>query len=173
MAMLVDGRIPEGLGWDRLGADFRWPRPRRFNIAEICCDRHARRDPSRLALRYVRPGGDRRDYDFGQLARASRRLANAFAGHGIGRGDRIALLLPQTPETLLTHLAAYRLGAVVVPLSTLFGEDGLGFRLRDSGAKAVVTDGASLPKVVALRGSLPDLRRIFSIDARESGIDGF
>lgn len=173
MAMLVDGRIPQGLDWAALGAGFRWPRHRRFNIAEICCDRHARREPARLALRYLRPGGDVRDYDFGQLARASRRLANAFASHGIGRGDRIALLLPQTPETLLTHLAAYRLGAVVVPLSTLFGEDGLGFRLRDSGAKAVVTDGASLPKVVGLRASLPDLGRIFSIDARESGIDGF
>ena len=45
--------------------------------------------------------------------------------HGIGRGDRVAVLLPQTPEALLTHLAAYRLGAVVVPLFTLFGEDGL------------------------------------------------
>ncbi len=159
--------------WDALRAGFRWPRRRRFNIAEACCDAWARTEPDRLALRYLRPDGTERDYSYGQLARAARRLANALAGHGITRGDRVAVLLPQTPETALTHLAAYRLGAIVVPLFTLFGEDGLEFRLRDSGAKALVTDGANLPKVLAIRDRLPDLATIWSIDAREAGVDGF
>ena len=83
------------------------------------------------------------------------------------------MLLPQTPETLLTHLAAYRLGAVVVPLFTLFGDDGLRFRLADSGAKALVTDGANLGKVLAIRDDLPDLDAVFSIDLREGGAHGF
>jgi acetyl-CoA synthetase len=76
---------------------------------------------------------------------------------GIRRGDRVAILLPQTPETLITHLAAYRLGAVVVPLFSLFGEDGLHFRMLDSGARAIVTDATNLPKLVAIRNSLPAL----------------
>jgi acetyl-CoA synthetase len=165
--------ITPGLSWDELATGFRWPRFRRFNIAEACCDVWARAEPERLALRYLRPDGSVRDWSYAQLARASKRLANAFAGHGIGRGDRIALLLPQTPEAALTHLAAYRLGAVVVPLFALFGEDGLTFRLADSGAKALVTDASGMPKVLAIRDRLPELATIFSIDAREAGVDGF
>lgn len=161
-----------GGDWDGLRAHFRWPRPQRFNIASAACDRWARVEPDRLALRHLRPDGEVRDWSYGQLARAARRLANALMGHGVGRGDRVAVLLPQTPEALLTHLAAYRLGAVVVPLFTLFGTDGLAFRLGDSGARALVTDAANLPKVLAIRDRLPALATIFSVDAREAGVHG-
>ncbi len=159
--------------WEARRAAFRWPRPRRYNIAEAVCDRWARAEPDRIALRYLRPDGEVRDWSYGQLTRASRRFANALAGHGIGLGDRVAVLLPQTPETVLTHLAAYRLGAVVVPLFTLFGEDALRFRLADCGARALVTDGPNLAKVPGIWGDLPDLRSVFSIDAREGGSHGF
>jgi acetyl-CoA synthetase len=165
--------IRPGGDWEALRAGFRWPRPKRFNIAEACCDAWARAAPERLALRYVRPDGEVRDYSYGQLARASRRFANALAERGVGRGDRVAVLLPQTPEAALTHLAAYRLGAVVVPLFTLFGEDGLLYRLQDSGARALVTDAANLSKVVAIRDRLPALEAVYSIDVRESGVHGF
>lgn len=154
-------------------ADFIWPRPQRFNLAEALCDRWARTLPDRRAVIYLRPDGEQRHYSYLQLARASARFANALAGHGLQRGDRIALLLPQTPEAILTHLAAYRLGAVVVPLFTLFGADGLRYRLADSGARMVVTDGANLQKVLDLRDDLPALGAIFSIDTREGGAHGF
>ena len=159
--------------WDALRAGFEWPRPHTFNIAEACCDSWARLAPDRVALRYLRPDGTERSYSYDQLARASRRLANALAGHGIGRGDRVAVLLPQTPETALTHLAAFRLGAVTVPLFTLFGADGLKVRLADSVARLIVTDGANLPKALEIRDDLPGLETILSIDAREAGVDGF
>lgn len=165
--------IRPGADWTALRAGFRWPRPRRFNIAEAACDAWARVEPDRLALRYLRPDGAVRDWRYGELARASRRLANALSARGIGMGDRIALLLPQTPEAVLTHLAAYRLRAIVVPLFTLFGEEGLAFRLADSGAKALVTDGVNLAKVMAIRDGLPDLASIYSIDTREAGVHGF
>jgi acetyl-CoA synthetase len=159
--------------WEALCAGFRWPRPERFNIADAVCGHWARVEPERLALRYLRPDGEVRDWSHAQLWRASGRFANVLAAHGLGRGDRVAVLLPQTPEAVVTHLAAYRIGAVVVPLFTLFGEDGLRFRLQDSGAKALVTDAANLPKVLAIRDDLPALGSVFSIDAREAGVDGF
>ena len=165
--------IPPGADWAAMRAAHRWPRRRRLNMAEAVCDAWARAAPERTALLYLRPDGTLRDWRYGQLARAARRLANAFAAQGIGRGDRVAALLPQTPETLLTHLAAWRLGAVTVPLFTLFGADGLRFRLADSGAKALVTDGPNLEKVLGIRDDLPDLAAIYSIDAREGGALGF
>lgn len=162
-----------GSDWHSLRSGFRWPRPARFNIAEAVCDRWAKAVPDRLALRDVRIDENPCDWSFGALARASRQLANALAAHGVGRGDRVAVLLPQCPEALLTHLAAYRLGAVVVPLFTLFGEDALTFRLEDSGARALVTDGAGLPKALAVRGRVPALEALFSVDAREAGVHDF
>ncbi len=159
--------------WQAMRTRFVWPEPVQFNIAEMACARWARAEPERRALTYLRPDGDVRDYTYIQLARASRRLANVLLGHGIKRGDRVAVLLPQTPETVLTHLACYRIGAIVVPLFTLFGEDGLKFRLEDAGCAAVVTDGANLEKVLNIRNDLTHLREIFSIDGREGGVYGF
>ena len=170
---MLDALMDEEISWDAMRASYRWPRLRRYNIAVAVCDRWARAEPDRLALRYLRPDGEVRDWSYVQLARASRRLANVLRARGVGRGDRVAALLPQTPEALLTHLAAYRIGAVVVPLFTLFGEDGLRFRLADSGAKALVTDGPNLEKALALRPELPELRAVFSIDDRTGGAHGF
>ena len=165
--------VPNAGSWETMRRDFRWPRPASYNIAEQACERWARAQPDRLALTYLRPDGELRDYSYIQLSRASSRLANAFAARGVKRGDRVAVLLPQTPETVLTHLAAYKLGAIAVPLFTLFGEDGLQYRLGNSGAKVVVTDGANLQKVLNIRESLPDLEFIYSIDERNAGSFGF
>ena len=81
-------------------------------------------------------------YAFRDLAQFAGRLANAFNGLGITRGDIIAVQLSQTPETLLTHLAAHAVGAITLPISVLFGPDALAHRLQDSGAKLLVTRSA-------------------------------
>ena len=159
--------------WEDMRAAFRWPTPKTYNIAEQICERWARADPDRVALTYLRPDNEVRNYTYIQLSRASSRLANALKAHGLRRGDRCAVLLPQTPETILTHLACYKIGAIAVPLFTLFGEDGLQYRLENSGASAVVTDGANLPKILNIRDNLPSLSAVYSIDQRESGVHGF
>lgn len=171
--MMTQPLVTPGSDWAAMRAAFAWPQLARFNLAEAMCDRWAQAEPERTALIYLRPDGEERRYNYVQLMRASSRFANALAGHGLKRGDRIAVLLPQTPEAVLTHLAAYRLGAVVVPLFTLFGADGLQYRLADSGARMLVTDGANLQKVLDLKPSLPDLTAVFSIDSREGGAHGF
>ncbi len=160
--------VSPGSSWLELEAGFRWPDWRHFNIAEACCDVWARAEPNRPAVRIPQPDGGWSDCSYRQLSLASRRLANLLAAHGVGRGDRVGVLLPQCLETVLTHLAIYRLGAVAVPLFTLFGEDGLRFRLADSGACALVTDLANFPKVDAIREDLADLLHIFLIDGTET-----
>ena len=120
----------------------------------------AKADPNRLALLHLRED-DAVDFTFLQLDRLSNQLANVFVAQGLARGDRVAVLLPQCPETLLTHLAAYKIGAIVVPLFTLFGADGLSYRLDHSGARMLVTDRANLPK---LEGIGAGLEAIFCID---------
>jgi acetyl-CoA synthetase len=158
--------------WDALRHGFRWALPARLNIAEAICARWAHSHPDRPALTHLHGDGRREVWTYRALDRAACRLANALAAHGVARGDRVAVLLPQGPETLLAHLAAYRLGAIAVPLFTLFGEEGLAFRLADSGAVALVTDAANLPKVVAIRDRLPDLRLVLSRDGAGDGALG-
>lgn len=149
--------------WEAVRATHHWDLPNDYNIAWDACEKWARADPDRLALVHVRENGTR-EYTFRDLQRLSSRLANVFLAHGISRGDRVGVLLPQVPETALCHLAAYRIGAIVVPLFTLFGEDGLRYRLENSGAKAVVTDAANLSKIAAIRADLPDLATVWNMD---------
>ncbi len=75
-------------------------------------------------------GGARPALTYGELARKSNALANALRLKGIGRGDRVALLLPQSFETVVAHVAIYKLGAIAVPLALLFGVEALEYRLR-------------------------------------------
>ena len=135
---------------DRTG--FVWRVPKRFNIAQAVVDRH---DPDALALIQVKGDGKTREWRFGEIARASARLAHALKGQGLRLGDRLAILLPQAPETAIAHVAAYRSGLVAVPLFTLFGPDALAYRLSDSGARAVVTDPEGWIKLQSIRDQLP------------------
>jgi acetyl-CoA synthetase len=98
-------------------------------------------------------------YSFGDLAQLSNRFANALRSDSIAVGDRVAVVLPQLPATVIAHLAVYKLGAIAVPMSTLFGPDAFEMRLRDSGAKVIVTDQATLPRIEEIADHLPDLSR--------------
>src|SRR5690348_9646999 len=132
--------------YHRLYRNFTWRIPARYNIGVDTCDKHA--DGSgRLALIYVTDTGVATELSFDDFKAQSNRFANVLQAHGFGRGDRLAILLQQSPETAVAHLAAFKSGLISVPLFTLFGEDALQFRLSDSGARGVVTDLAGLEKL--------------------------
>lgn len=157
--------LQRGQNYDEVYGGFRWELPERFNIGVAACDRHA--DGSgRPALIYEAPDGRIERFSFDDLKLLSNRCANALAALGIGRGDRVGVLLPQRPETAIAHLAIYKLGAVAVPLFVQFGPDALEHRLADSGAKALITDGENLPKIPA---HLPALATILVVEGDGGG----
>ena len=156
--------LPQLGDWARMCAGFRWDAPKKYNIAERCCDSWAATDPDRVAIVHLDGFGGRQVWTYGQLKRASDGLAASLRARGVARGDRVAVLLAQSPAVLITHMAAYKLGAVVLPLFTLFGPDALRYRLADSGARAVVTDAGNLDKVMGLRADLPDLLEVYCTD---------
>lgn len=143
-----------------LQRSFRWRTPERFNIGVACTDAQPAR---RVALIHISPDGVRR-LTFGELARLSNRMANALLGLGLAAGDRVAVILPQVPETAIAHLGSYKAGLIAVPLSSLFGPDALRFRLHDSGARAVVTDDATLQRLEPVLDELPDLETVLLVD---------
>lgn len=161
--------IRAGKSWEAMRASFRWPTFETFNMAQAVIGDWAAHDPTRPAIIQPRDTGAVRTYSYGDIWRHSAKLANIFAEGGLGFGDRVAILLGQGAEALVTHMATYRSGGIVVPLFTLFGEEALSYRLVHSGAKVVVTDHANLPKILAIRDDLPNLQHIFSIDGEAEG----
>jgi acetyl-CoA synthetase len=143
--------------YDEMQREFRWEAPVRYNIAADVLDKH---EPSRLAMLWEDWRGAERRVTFGELQALTNRAANVLRGAGVGEGDRVAVMLPPLPETAATFLATYKLGAILLSLSILYGDDSIAHRLRDSGAKVVVTDAANRDRIERVRGELPDLERV-------------
>src|SRR5579859_5495780 len=98
--------------YDALYRDFRWAIPARYNVGVDVCDRWASREPGRLAIIEVRSDGSTKPVSYGDLFAASNRLANGLRRHGIAARDRVAILLAQSAEVAIAHIAAYKLGAI-------------------------------------------------------------
>ena len=148
----------------------RWEVPERYNIAVDVCDKHPR---DKLAMVWEDWRGDDREVSFGELQDLSNRFAGALEAHGIERGDRVATLLPSLPETAAVFLGTYKRGAILLSMSVLYGDEGIQHRLRDSGAKALVTDTANRHRIPEGMAEV-----IFTIDSpdeegerRDSDID--
>ncbi|CRI56234.1 AMP-binding protein [Pseudomonas sp. CCOS 191] len=116
-----------------------------LNACVECCDRHTGGDQPALIWEDRDGNGGR--YSFDQLQGMASRLANVLKGQGVQAGDRVAGLMPRTPELLVTILATWRLGAVYQPLFTAFGPKAIEHRLEQSHAKVVVTDCNNRPKL--------------------------
>jgi len=120
-----------GSTYDEVCRNFRWEIPAYYNIGVDVCDKWAG-ERQRLALIYIDPRGEEQKYTFRSLRDFSNQLANTLKAHGIERTDRVGVLLSQRPETLISHIAVYKLGAVAVQLLTLFGPEAIEHRLADS-----------------------------------------
>ncbi|HWK85820.1 MAG TPA: AMP-binding protein [Caldimonas sp.] len=150
-----------------LHAGFRWHVPERFNLAEVCCTRWARATPEAIAIRYEHESGARRDFTYAELGDHADRLAIALRRLGVGRGDRVAIVMPQRFETAVAHIALYRLGAVAMPLSMLFGPEALEYRINDSGARLALVDESGIDNVLAARPLCAQLATVVAVGAAE------
>ncbi|WP_193188814.1 acyl-CoA synthetase [Nisaea sediminum] len=161
--------LPTGSTYEEICQKFAWQIPERYNIGRDIADRQ---DPAAPALIYRTEDGTVERFSFGDIARASNRFANLLSASGLGRADRVAILLPQRPETAIAHAAIYKAGMIAIPLFTLFAEEALVYRLQNSGAAAVVTDEGGLAKIRTFRDQLPELRHVFVTDVAKDG-EGF
>jgi acetyl-CoA synthetase len=165
--------LPRVKDYDSLRRQFQWRVPSRYNIGVDVCDRWAEKEPDRLAILHARPDGRDVPITYGWLRDTSNRLANALRAHGIARGDRVSILLPQSPEVAAIHIAIYKLGAVALPLAVLFGVDALSYRLQNSGAIALITNAWGVERIAEISSDLPTLKLVLSLDGRADGALGF
>ena len=138
---------------------FEWDIPERMNIAAEVFDRWAT-DSRRIALYVERQDGRRDVWSYRELIRLAKRYANFLVSLGLERGDRISLVMPQGAELAALHLAVYSIGAVVLPMSALYGPDSYRHILGDSGARAIVVAEPYAGSIRQVRPELPDLETV-------------
>jgi acetyl-CoA synthetase len=121
-------------------AEHVWDVPARYNLAADICDKHPR---EKAAMVWESYDGSRRELGWGELQDLANQAAHTLAGRGVVRGDRVAVVLPPSPETAAVFFGVWKLGAILLSLSLLYGDEAIQHRLSDSGARLVVTDEAS------------------------------
>src|SRR2546430_6141370 len=125
--------------YERLVAQHRWEVPERYNIAADVCDRHPR---EKLAMIHEHFSGAIREVSWGELQDLSNRFANLFAQHGVMRGDRVAVVMPPTPETAAVFFAKWKLSALLLSMSVLYGDEGVRHLLGGGQAPGLRPDAA-------------------------------
>ena len=160
---LRDRLLREGVSHQQALDSFHWPAVTHFNWALDYFDRIASGN-DRPALRVVDDAGLDHSVSFAALARRSNQVANFFASQGVGPGDRVLIMLGNVVALWETMLATIKLGAVMIPATTLLQRADLGDRLTRGGVRAVVTDRAlagqfeglpGAPIRIAVCGTLP------------------
>jgi acetyl-CoA synthetase len=146
-----------GERYEQLRREHRWEVPERYNIAADVCDRHP---ADALAMIHERHDGIVRELHWGELQALANQAANLLAGLGVERGDRVAVVLPPTPEAAAVFFATWKLGAILLSMSVLYGDEGIAHRLRDSEPKVLITDAAN-----AARFHGPHTPRVVVLDA--------
>ena len=129
--------------YEEICREHEWRVPERYNIAADCCDKHPR---DKLAMIHERFDGVQRELTWGELQDLSGQGANLLESHGVGRGDRVAVVLPATPEAAAVFFGTWKLGALLLSMSVLYGDDGIAHRLRDSEPAVLVTDETNAPR---------------------------
>jgi len=126
--------------YEEVCAAHRWAVPPRYNIVADVCDKHPRDKP---AMVWESFDGSRRELVWGELQDLANQAAQTRADEGVARGDRVAVVLPPTPETAAVFFGVWKLGGILLSMSVLYGGDSIRHRLADSEATLVVTDAAN------------------------------
>ena len=154
--------------WDDMWAELDTPNGL-INQAHECIDRHAASDKAtKLAMIWQSTSGDVEEYTYADMKRATDKVANAFRGAGIEKGDRVFFLSDRIPELYFGVFGVLKLGAIAAPLFSAFGPEPIKDRVARAEGKVIVTTPKLLAKVDAIRDQLPSLETVIVIDTREN-----
>jgi acetyl-CoA synthetase len=155
--------------YEELYRSFRWEVPERYNMAHACCGKWAG-DRARFALYWEDESGAAAAYSFWDIQQAANRLSNALAALGVKRGERVAIILPQRPETAIAYIAVFQMGAIALPLSHLFGPDALEYRMEHAEASVAIVEPATIANLRAIRDRLTHLRHVIGVETAERDV---
>src|ERR687893_506372 len=149
-------------------ASFDWRTPERFNFGRDVVDRWAAQD--RPAMIWLGQNGEERRLDFARFSILSNRFANAARDLGIGRGDRVMVLLGKVPEWHVVLTGLLKLGAIAIPCAPQLRTNDLKFRSEHSGSVAIISGLEGIEAVEKMRPEAPEgLRHFVSLGGDRDG----
>ncbi|HEY4728496.1 MAG TPA: AMP-binding protein, partial [Actinomycetes bacterium] len=153
--------------YQEMTSGFRWEVPASYNLAADVLDKH---EPERPAMHFVSDEGRDEHWTFGDMRRLTDRTANTLRQLGVAKGDRVAVMAPASPEIAASFLATYKVEAILLSMSVLYGDESIAYRLNDSEAKVLVTSAAHRDRVAALLDQAPTVEHLVVVggSGRES-----
>ncbi len=167
--------VPNLSDYEKIYKSFSWKKAEKelvdffadgtLNIAYNCIDRHAKSEKKdKTALLFTDANGGKEAYTFGDLKKQTDKFANVLTSNKIIKGDRVFLFLPPIPERYVAFFGILKVGAVAGTLFSAFQEMALLDRLKDSGAKMVITNAVLYPRIEKIWKDLPDLEKVIVVE---------
>ena len=164
-------REPEPISWAAAERELAWGHGDPTNIGWYCTDRICRLGRADApALVWEDFQGNGRTFTFDDLRRRTDAVAQYLRNMGLGPGERVCLFMDRVPELYIAFLGVLKMGGVVQPLFSAFGEESLLVRLQNAGTAAIITQKKHAPKVRRIREHLPKLRQIIVVDAGSAAL---
>src|SRR5215210_6064344 len=157
--------------YERTYVDFDWETPERFNFGRDVVDRWAAQD--RAAMIWLGTSGEERRLEFAQFSVLSNKCANAARALGIGRGDRVMVLLGKVPEWHAILTGLLKLGAIAIPCAPQLRSGDLKFRAEHSGSVAMISGPEGIGEVEKMRTDAPGLKYFVSVGEENEGWESF
>ena len=154
--------------YEELYSDFKWKIPEFYNIGYDVSEKWALKTPDNPAIIEVFPDGNLKETSYFEFDSLVNRGANYLNKMGVKKGDRIGVLLPQSLECAISHVIAFKLGAISVPLFLLFGPDALSYRILNADIKVLITDNAGARKLRKMTDSTQRNFKIYTVDGEDS-----
>jgi acetyl-CoA synthetase len=158
------------IAWDVSKRELGYSEGMPLNIADVCVDRHvAAGRGDTIALVHENHEGEVRRFTYRDLMLLTNGWAVFLRGCGVRNLDRVCLFLDRVPELYVGFMGVLKLGAIVEPLFSVFGEDALHARMEDSAATTIITQRKHLGKVRRVRERVPSLETVIVVDQEDDG----
>ncbi len=155
----------KGFDWSLAENELGYNAGKEINIGWYCSDRICQKgNGEKIALYYEGFGGLSKSFTFNDIRLASNTIGTFLKNLGLKNEDRICLFMDRIPESYFSFLAILKLGAIVQPLFSAFGDESLFVRLENAQTRAIITQRKHLSKVRKIRDRLPCLDFIIVVD---------
>jgi acetyl-CoA synthetase len=152
--------------WEKSQQELAYGKDGMYNLAYYCTDRICERgDGDKPALVWQGYTGEHKEYTYRDLKNSTNTIARYLMDKGLKPQDRICLFMDKIPELYISFLGVLKMGGIVQPLFSAFGEDALFTRLEDAQTRAIFTTMKHVRKVRRIKDKLPDLQYIFVVNA--------
>ena len=161
----------QNLTYHHIYNNFKWNIPDNYNIGHDICEKWANKTPNRPAIIDLLSSGKTNSTSFRTLNQKANKVSNYLKCVGIKKGDRVGILLPQSLECIVSHIAVFKLGGISVPLFLLFGPDALEYRISDANIKVLITDYSGAKKIREINRDVQNGLTIFTIEGSNQKLE--